>query len=71
MFPTQFVDKIEKHVLRSGTFFLKSCLLWVNVDKYSRVGQVTDDNMAQCAMYRGADKSLARPGRKQPTATEL
>jgi hypothetical protein len=21
-------------------------------------------------MYRGADKSLARPGRKQPTATE-
>ena len=25
---------------------------------------------SKCVMYRGADKSLARPGRKQATGTE-
>ena len=28
------------------------------------------DDMHQTVGYRGADKSLARPGRKQATATE-
>jgi hypothetical protein len=27
-------------------FFRKSCLLWVNVQKYCRAGETTDDNMA-------------------------
>jgi hypothetical protein len=27
-------------------FFLKSCILWDNVEKYCREGQATDDNMA-------------------------
>jgi len=26
--------------------------------------------LARCSLYRGADKSLARPGRRQATATE-
>jgi len=29
------------------TFFFKSCLLWDNIEKYCRVGQATDDNMAR------------------------
>jgi hypothetical protein len=29
-----------------------------------------DNNRALVALYKGADKSLARPGRKQATATE-
>ena len=28
------------------------------------------ENVAKNGIYRGADKSLARPGRKQATATE-
>ena len=42
--------------------------------KHGRAGQATDDNIAQehCMLdkYSGVDKSLARPGRKQATATE-
>jgi len=43
-----------------------------NVGKYCTAGQAADDNMtrAHCMLYRGAGKSLARPGRKQATATE-
>jgi len=41
------VGKHEKHILWSITFFQKSCRLRVNVEKFCRAGQVTDDNMAQ------------------------
>ena len=36
---------------------------------FSQVGKHSD--IVECeAVYKGADKSLARPGRKQATATE-
>jgi hypothetical protein len=44
MFQTKFVEKIKTHILCSATFFLKSCRLWDNVEKYGRAGQATDDN---------------------------
>ena len=48
MFQTKFVEKIKTHILCSVTFFFlrKSCRLWGIVEKYSRAGQATDDNMA-------------------------
>ena len=43
---------IAKHSLYSVTFHRKSCRLWDYVQKYSRAGQATDDNMAHahCAL---------------------
>jgi len=38
---TKFLEKMKKHF-----FFRISYLLWDNVEKYCRAGQVTDDNMA-------------------------
>jgi len=47
MFQTDVVEKIETYILCSTTFFpRKSCRLWDNVEKYCRVGQATDENMA-------------------------
>jgi hypothetical protein len=45
MFQTKFVEKIKTHILCSITFFLKSCRLWVNVEKYGTARQATDDNI--------------------------
>jgi hypothetical protein len=39
MFQTKVVEKIETHILWSETFFLKSCRLWDNVEKYCRRGR--------------------------------
>jgi hypothetical protein len=46
MFQTKAVEKIKTHILFSITFFLKSCCLWENMEKYCTAGQVTDGNMA-------------------------
>jgi hypothetical protein len=46
MFQTNFVEKIKRHILCSVTYFRKSCRLWDNVEKYCKVEQATDDNMA-------------------------
>jgi hypothetical protein len=46
MFQTKFVDTIKTHILCSVVLFRKSCRLRVNVDKYCRSGQDTDDHMA-------------------------
>jgi len=44
---TKVVEEIKTHILCSITFLKKnSCHLWDNVEKYCRVGQATDDNMA-------------------------
>ena len=43
IFETKVVEKTEKYILCSISFFLKSCRLWVNVEKYYRSGQTTDD----------------------------
>ena len=32
--------------------------------------QIKNEMGGACGMYRGADKSVARPGRKRATATE-
>jgi len=43
----EFVEKIKTHILCSVTFFFrKSYRLWDKVEKYCRVGQATDDNIA-------------------------
>ena len=44
MFQTKVVKKTKTHFVFNN-FFKKSCLLWDNVEKYCRVGQVTDDNI--------------------------
>jgi hypothetical protein len=45
MFQTKVVEKIKTHILCSITFFLKSCCLWDNVEKYVTARQATDDNI--------------------------
>jgi hypothetical protein len=46
MFQTIVVEKIKTHILRSMFFFfLKSCRLWENVEKYGTAGQATGDNI--------------------------
>jgi hypothetical protein len=47
------VEKINTHVLCSGTYFRKSCRLWNNVENYCTSGQATDENMAYA--YRMLD----------------
>jgi hypothetical protein len=49
MFKEHFVEKIPTHILRLITF-RKSCHLWDNVEKFSRIGQARDHNMlyARC-----------------------
>jgi len=42
----KIIEKIKTQILGTITFFLrKSWRLWVNVEKYCRAGQATDDNM--------------------------
>ena len=41
MFRTKTVEKAKTHIF--NTFFLKSSLLWDNVEKYGRVRHVADD----------------------------
>ena len=38
--------------------------------KYYKINSSCTMSVVLWVMYRGADKSLARPGRKQATATE-
>jgi len=46
MFQTKVVEEIKTHILCSKPFFLISCCLWDYMEKFRRVGQATDDNMA-------------------------
>jgi len=47
IFLSRFVEKIKTHILCSiCSCFLKSCFSWDNVEKYSRDGQATIDNIA-------------------------
>ena len=41
--PHKIVEKIETHILSLIFFFLKSCRLWNNVEKYGRPNQASDD----------------------------
>ena len=50
MFQTKVVEDIRTHILYSRAFFKKLCHLRDNVEKYCRMGQATDDNMAHCVL---------------------
>ena len=51
MYQTKFVTKIKTHILCSIIFFLKSCLLWDNVEKYCGAREASDDNIeAHCLL---------------------
>jgi hypothetical protein len=55
---TKVVHKSKTHILRSITFFRKSCRLCDNVEKYGRAGQVTDDdNLWRMRFARWISKS--------------
>jgi hypothetical protein len=45
MFQINIVEKIKKNPILCSMFFFKSYLLWDNVEKQSRAGQTTDNNM--------------------------
>ena len=48
------------------------CVLWLYCTNASCncKGELCNETVMVTYMYRGADKSLARPGRKQATASE-
>ena len=52
-FQTEFVEKIQTHILCSNLFNRKSYRSLDNVGKYCRARQVTDDNMAHAHCMLG------------------
>jgi hypothetical protein len=48
MFQTNVVQKIKICISYSITFFLKSCRLWDNVEKYGEARRATDDSNTYC-----------------------
>jgi hypothetical protein len=46
IFFRQKLQRKSKHTFKFNNLFRKSCRLWVNVGKYFRAGQATDDNTA-------------------------
>jgi len=53
MFQKKAVEEIKTHILCLVPFFRKSRRLWVNVEKYGRAGQTTDDKMAHAQFILG------------------
>jgi len=53
-FQTKVVEKIKTRFLLS-VFFRQLYLLWDNVEKYSRAGQSTDENMAHARCMLGTE----------------
>jgi hypothetical protein len=45
MFQTKVVVEIKKHILHPINFFRMRAIYEMNVEKYGRVGQGTDDNI--------------------------
>jgi hypothetical protein len=79
----RFRENQNTHFMFSNFMFQKSCSLGNNVEKCGGVRQGTYENITQLMRfacwknkvrdthsYRGSDKPLPRPGRKQATATE-
>jgi hypothetical protein len=57
----RLVEKIKKHILCWVTFFLQSCRLWDNVERYGGARQATDDNILRrmrikCSMTKATNK---------------
>jgi len=46
MFQTKVVPKVKESFTFNNFIYRKSCRLWDNMEKYWRLGQVTDDTMA-------------------------
>ena len=60
-YPTsQTVCNTMSHILASPVKFMFCCLSHIY-----KLGVIYNINMAKCSLYRGAEKSLARPGRKE------
>jgi hypothetical protein len=55
MFQTKVVEKIKTHILCSVTYFLTPCCVWDNLEKYSRAGEATDDNMGHAHLTLGIE----------------
>jgi len=53
MFRTIVVEKINRHILCSVTFFSKIMPFIKNVEKYYRARQATDENMAHAHCMLG------------------
>jgi hypothetical protein len=51
MFQTKVLKKIKTHILCSITFFLKSCRLWDNMERYGTARQATDDNITRLMRF--------------------
>ena len=47
MFETVFSEKIKTQIWCLITFFLKSCRLWDNLEKYGTARQVTDGKITR------------------------
>ena len=45
MFHTKVLEEIKTRILCSITFFIRSCRLWHDVEKYGTAEQATGDNM--------------------------
>jgi len=54
IFQTNVVEKIKTNILCSITLFWKSLFLWNNVDKYSRAGKNTGENIIRHKKMRCA-----------------
>ena len=65
IFQTKFAEKIKTHFVFRN-FLSKIVSFLDNVDKHGRAKEAKDESIGG-----GADKSLARPGRKHATATKL
>jgi len=61
---TEFFSHMWSHVLSVDSFGIK-----IHVPSMGNFILISQHILIHC-YYRGADKSLARPGRKQVTATE-
>jgi len=60
MFQTNLWRKL-KHILCPIAFSRKSCRLCTNVEKYSRAGQATEDNMAHAHCMLDPPKAANTP----------
>ena len=52
MFQLIVIEKLKRHIFIFSRHFL-NCVLWDNLEKYSRALQVTDENLAHAQWMLG------------------
>jgi hypothetical protein len=52
MFQIKVVEEIKIHISLSETFFLTSCHLWDNVEKYGGAREAADGNMTALCIFQ-------------------